>query len=91
MNNLDDWTMVVGVAAVPLRNRSMVCTGVVVQADPDNAGAVFIGDINSQSVQLDAGDSESITISDPRKVYVRGSVAGQRVNVHVTDSGRRRT
>lgn len=90
MAGMLDWTLTVGAVAVPLTNHSIRSTGVVVQSSPNNAGNVFVGDAGSQSVQLAAGDSETIPIDGPQKVWVRGSIAGQIVNVHVTDEGRRK-
>lgn len=89
MGAIYNWTMTVGVAATALRSRSLLISSVVVQADPDNAGSVFVGDADGQAVELVAGTSETIPIDCPTKVYVRGSVAGQVVNVHAVNEGRR--
>ena len=76
-----DDTFLVGLAAVPLP-LSVTCNDVLVQADPDNGGNVFIGNAVSQSVQLAAGAVWTTSINNPAKIYVRGSAAGQRVNFH---------
>jgi hypothetical protein len=72
-----DGTLLAVVVAAPLPNHHS--TEVFVQADPDNGGAVFVGNATSQSVQLNAGDSITIPIDTPSKVYVR-SAGSERVN-----------
>lgn len=76
-----DVTFLVDVAAVPIPLNVHSDT-IMVQADPDNVGDVFVGSVTSQSWQLGAGAQREIRINNPNKVYVRGSVANQRVNVH---------
>ncbi len=78
---LYDGTQNVGLVAVPLDARLMI-TEVIVQSDPDNKGIVYVGNATSQSVRLDAGEVEIITIDETSKVYVRGSAEWQRVNWH---------
>lgn len=75
-----DGTLLVGVAAVPLPNHHS--TEVLVQADPDNGGAIFVGNAGSQSIQLNAGDSITIPIDTPSKIYVRAAAGNERVNWH---------
>lgn len=79
-----DGTLIVGLVAVSLPN--VHSTEVLVQADPDNGGNVFVGTAISQSVQLIAGAVETISIDTPSKIYVRGSAVGQRVNWHAVGS-----
>jgi len=75
-----DGTLLAGVVAAALPNHHS--TEVFVQADPDNGGAVFVGSANSQSVQLNAGDSITIPIDTPSKIYVRTAAGNERVNWH---------
>ena len=75
-------TVTIGVNAVqlyaPSPDRLEVRT-TLVQADPDNAGNVFVGNAAGQYIQLAAGDSITIAV-DPSRIYVRASVADQVVN-----------
>jgi hypothetical protein len=72
-----DGTLLAVVAAAPLPDH--LSTEVFVQADPDNGSAIFIGNAASQSTQLNAGDSITIPINTPSKIYVR-SGGSERVN-----------
>lgn len=72
-----DGTLLAVVAAAPLPNHHS--TEVFIQADPDNGSAVFVGNVASQSTQLNAGDSITISIDTPSKIYVR-SGGSERVN-----------
>ena len=78
---LYDGTQNVGTTAVPLDAR-LVITEVLIQADPDNQGIVYVGNAASQSMQLNPNCTEVITIDETSKVYVRGSAEWQRVNWH---------
>ena len=75
-----DGTLLAPIVAMALPNHHS--TEVLVQADPDNGGAIFVGDTTSQSVQLAPGDSESIKIDTPSKIYVRSVTGNERVNWH---------
>ena len=70
-----------GLVAVPLAAR-LVITEVLIQSDPENDGTVYVGNATSQSIVLDAGDVEGISINETSKVYVRGSAEWQRINWH---------
>lgn len=77
-----DGTLVVGVGAVALPATIFRVSSVLVQADPNNAQAIFVGNQNSQSVQLPAGGVEIIDIDNPVKIFVRADAGNQRVNWH---------
>lgn len=55
---------------------------ILVQADPDNAADVFIGNETSQSIQLAAGDTWQADLNSLTKVYVRAAAGTERVNWH---------
>ena len=57
---------------------------VLVQADPSNATGndVYVGVVNSQSIRLTPGASETITINDPSLIYVKAVAQPARVNWH---------
>ena len=84
---LMDWSIQATAVARPVRDRSLLITGLLLQADPNNTGLVYVGDADGQHVELAAGESESIDIDCPTKVYVRGNGV---VNVHATNTGGRR-
>lgn len=65
------------VPAPPARRLEAYTT--LVQAHPDNAGNVLIGNAANHVIILVAGDSMTIA-ADPSTIYVRGSAAGQVVN-----------
>lgn len=67
---------------VPLIMHPVV-TEVLIQADPNNDGIVYIGNADSQSTVLDAGGVKGISIDEMSKVCVRGSVERQRILVLV--------
>ena len=52
---------------------------VIVQADPDNAASVFVGNANQQTFELLAGAAITIPIDGTHKVYVN-IPAGNAVN-----------
>lgn len=71
-------TFLVGLAARAVNANSLLNATTLIQADHDNAGDVYVGGSAIQPIRLQAG--ESITIAaDAGKIYVRGSVADQRV------------
>lgn len=75
-----DGTGLVTVVAMQLTELSLSVSSVLVQADPDNTGTVWVGFEMGQSVQLAPGDVWMTEIDNPSKVYVRGSDALQRYN-----------
>lgn len=64
----------------PTVPTSQPCFEVLVQADPDNTAAVFVGSLGGCYFQLDAGASLTVPINDVGKVYVRAASGVQRVN-----------
>jgi len=48
------------------------CSVVMLQADKDNTGVVYIGDDTSQELQIQAGDSVVIEIDRLDRIYARG-------------------
>jgi hypothetical protein len=68
------------VAGGAITDLSLSVNSVLVQADPDNAGTVWVGFEMGQVVQMAAGDVVNIDINNPIKVHVRGSDANQRYN-----------
>lgn len=67
-------------AAVALTAAELSTTLVQVQADPDNGAAVMIGNVDAQPWQLNAGDTITLNISAPARIYVRAAAGTQRVN-----------
>jgi hypothetical protein len=60
-----------------------VLNGVVVLADQDNTGDVFVGDsgvLTTNGYRLTAGESISVPASDISKIYVIGTVVGDKVH-----------
>jgi len=78
----------IGTTAVQLTSTSTRCVhGVLVLADPDNSGDVYVGREGvtagtadaTDGVRLRPGDAIEIEIDEVTKVYVIGSAAGQKV------------
>lgn len=69
---LYDGTGTVTVAAA-ISATSQPCAEVMVQADPDNSVALFVGNATSQSTQLAAGQAATIPVDNPTKVYARSA------------------
>ena len=53
---------------------------VKVQADPDNAQDVFVGNANAQPYQLNAGDEVQIRINNVAKIYIQAPAGAPVVN-----------
>ena len=49
------------------------CRAVVLQADPDNAQDIFIGDEDSQPMQLVAGQSLSLRVPNLNRVFAKSA------------------
>jgi len=79
---LIDGSLTLGVTAAPLSATSVPCTLVVVRANPDNAGRALVGNSSSQSMPLDAGDSEAIWTTDLTKVHAKTNNAGDTLEYH---------
>lgn len=77
-----DGTLTCTGVAVALPGAIHRVTSVLVQADPNNAQDVFVGNENSQSVQLIPGATEAILIDQPNKIFIRADAGTQRVNWH---------
>lgn len=63
-------SLAVTVAAARL-STNQVCKGVTVQADPDNASDVLVGDNNAQTVQLTPGQMVFLAVSNVNLLYGR--------------------
>ena len=81
-SNLD-----IDAAAEVLTSTSIICAhGVLVKADDDNAGDVYVGvkGVTAGTVQatdgirLKAGSAVFIEIDNPNKIYVIASIANQK-------------
>lgn len=59
---------------------SEYCQSIGVQADPDNAVDVFIGDSVAQDIQLTAGSSISLDIRDPSLLFVKSASGTMIIN-----------
>lgn len=59
---------------------SMVCTEVLVQADPRNTPAIFIGGAGNQTVMLSAGATVTLPVSNLSAVWAKTSAASATVN-----------
>lgn len=70
----------VDTGAEQLTTTSTYVSFVVIQADPDNTGDVFVGDVNGQFVQLTPGQSVGLAVKNLNEVYVKGSANNQAVN-----------
>ena len=81
--NLEDGTKTVALAATPeALGASTEISGVLVQALSTNTGSVFVGSPTSQSVELEALDSEFLGVNSLSKVYIRVAVNGEGVAYH---------
>lgn len=78
----------IGTSAVQITTSDIKCIfGVLVKADDDNSGDVYIGPKGvtagtadaTDGIRLKAGDSVFIEIDNANKVYAIGSAAGQKV------------
>ena len=56
------------------------CQSIGIQADPDNASDVFIGDSVAQDMQLTAGSSISLDIRDPSTIFVKSASGTMIIN-----------
>lgn len=81
-SNLD-----IDAAAERLTNANIVCVfGVLVRADTDNAGDVYVGvegvtagtAAATDGIRLKPGDAVSIEIDNPGKIFVIATVANQK-------------
>jgi|GEM_PF-6422232 len=82
-NTLRDGSQTAKVWAKGLNNGTpLACFRVFVQAGLKNEQPVFVGNASTQSICLEAGDTESIPINDVSKVWVRTSVGEATVNWH---------
>ena len=56
------------------------CRGALLQADPNNTADIFLGDENSQPVQLVAGQSLSIRTPNLNRIYAIAASGTQVLN-----------
>lgn len=67
-------TQWIGTGAMALNNGvSLQCSQVLLQTDPDNAVDVFIGNVGSQPIQVQANHAISIPVSNLNEVYAKTS------------------
>ena len=64
---------------------SLSCKQVIVQAHPDNAQRVLVGNLYRQDIILVPGQSETLPIDDVSKVFVRAVAGTQTVNWHAVE------
>lgn len=68
----------VGAAAITAKER---CLSILIQADPDNTDDIFVGDSAAQPIQLLAGGSMTLGITDPRKIFAKSASGTQTLNL----------
>lgn len=82
-----------------LSASSRTATSVIIQADPDNVGNVYVGDVGvtgtncfklkpGAALEINADDSaadEDIVVVDLMDIFVDGSITGDKVNVVFCD------
>lgn len=74
-------TILVGANAVAISAVTVGCFEVLVQADPDNASSVLVGNhLQGCTIQLTAGSVITIPINDVEKIMARAVAGSQRVN-----------
>jgi len=78
----------IGTTAVQITTTSIVCPhGVLVKADDNNTGDVYVGPKGvtagttdaTDGIRLRAGDAVTMEIDNANTIYVIASVAGQKV------------
>ena len=78
---LYDGSLTVATAAAVLA-PSQTCSEVLVQADPGNTKDIRVGNATSQSIVLQAGQSESLQVNNVNLIYVAAVSGSQKVNYH---------
>jgi len=53
---------------------------VIVEGDPANAGLVFIGDKDLQTLSLAAGEKLQLDVTSPNAIFARSAVGTETVN-----------
>jgi len=53
---------------------------VIVEGDPANAGLVFIGDKDLQTLSLAAGEKLQLDVTSPNAIFARSAAATETVN-----------
>lgn len=76
----------VGTTAVQLTTNNVYCVfGVLVQADQDNTGDIYVyAQDDADGIRLQPGDGYFVEIDNANKVYVKASVADQVVRWSAT-------
>lgn len=59
---------------------TMVCTEVLVQADPANTAIVFVGSVSNQTLKLSAGGTLTVPVSNLNQVIAKTSAGSATVN-----------
>ena len=69
----------VGTTAVQITSNEICCVfGILVQADYDNSGDVYVyAQDNTDGIRLQPGDGYFVEIDNANKVYVEGSAIDQ--------------
>ena len=68
------------VAAEPLDSYAENIQEVILQAHPDNADDILVGDVHAQEFRLLAGASMTIPVIDPTLIYLRSASGNNDVN-----------
>ena len=67
------WQYLVNALPGAIFSFSVPCSSVVIFADSNNSGPVYIGGADDQHIVLQPGESIEITISDASQIYARGT------------------
>lgn len=59
---------------------SMVCTEVLVQADPANTALAFVGSVSNQTLKLSAGATVTLPVSNLNQVIGKTSAGSATIN-----------
>lgn len=85
------YQLTVDTAPIPLSTQPFSVKTVIVKADDDNAGSIFVGFDNTVSptsgFRLTAGQGLELLIDDLSKVWVVANSTGQKLHVLVLYSG----
>jgi len=66
-----------GIAIAEIEESGSV---VIVEGDPANAGLVFIGDKDLQTLSLAAGEKLQLDVTSPNAIFARAAVGTETVN-----------
>jgi len=66
-----------GIAIAETEERG---SAVIVEGDPANAGLVFIGDKDVQTLSLAAGEKLKVDVTSPNQIFAKSAAATETVN-----------